>query len=193
VEQTPSFNLEISAVLKDFRRPEILSWLENISGLSALSGALLRVTHPELFEMGIRCYKIIKNSPNEFVKPEEIHDLIALLDHWCTPFHSYSTIVNRQSPAHRDSKSRVPWQDILFSVGRYSGAVMKFPGLGLSFKYETGTGLIFSRRLIQHEVTPHAGDRVCVAHYFRYRVQEKLCVEAAGWPVISYGVQCNLK
>ena len=160
----------------------MLTWLQEMITASALMGALLRVMHPELYFAGITGMRALVDQP-ELVK--EDRDVLRILQAWSSPFSAYSIISNRTTPPHRDNHSSPPWYDLLVPVGTYSGGEIKFPGLGLTLGYRPGTMVALCGKLIRHEVPEVIGNRVCLAHYMRERVLERLTTEPAGWMTLD--------
>lgn len=158
-------------------------WLQDMEESSALIGATLGLIHPELFKAGRNAILALKNAP-ELV--QEGQEMLNLLPFWSSPFSGYSVISNRCTPFHRDNQSRKQWYDLLVTVGEYQGAQLSLPGIGAMFAYDSGTLVGLSGRVLQHGVTKHTGSRLCLAHYMRDKVHERLCIPAPGWMKLDY-------
>jgi hypothetical protein len=160
-------------------------WLRRISESSALMGSLLWIIHPELYHAGMEGLKALAENP-DMVK--EGDDVFQILHWWSTPFSGYSIISNRTTPVHRDNSARPQWYDLLASFGTYGYGEMKLPGIGVTLKYPAGTLVALCGKLLQHEVLEVVGNRVCLAHYMRDNVHERLNIPAPGWMTLStYG------
>jgi hypothetical protein len=138
---------------------------------STLLSSILRVIHPDLFFMGLVTMKKMGSKAD----PPEVLRL------WYSLFNGVQIISNRETPVHRDHNSRWEWYDLLTSVGPYKNAILVFPGLGLTFQYDSGTVLGICGRLIRHGVSEAEGERICVAYFMRENVQKRLETRYAGW------------
>lgn len=170
--------LEASANLKKNTSPDCRRWLEEMSETSALFSAMLRIMHPDQYAAGREAVEELFTSPEKLADPE---DTISLLPLWSSVFNGVSIISNRESPPHRDSKTRFEWFDILTTNGNYSDGWLNLPGLQLKLAYNPGTVVAFSGKLLLHEVKAVEGDRVCLAYYMRDCIHKFLGVGPAGW------------
>ena len=107
----------------------------------------------------------------------------AVAGNWQSVYTGISIISNRRTPSHRDSKGRPEWYDTLVS---YSGPgarpLLSIKDLGLHLKYSSGTVVGLCGTILEHQVSSWGqGDRVCLAHFMRESVRERLGVAAAGW------------
>ena len=139
-----SNKLEVSA---EVCKANTAAWLEMQMRASALVGGILSVTHPELYVAGIESLKVLNDDPSLVHKGEA---LAAVLKVWSSSFTAVTTISNRDMPYHRDNGSAHPWFDILVGLGEYQNRRIEFPGLGMRLKYDPGTVLAFSGRVLQH-------------------------------------------
>jgi hypothetical protein len=146
-------------------------WLKAMAESSTLLSSILRVIHPELFFMGLEAMKKMGLEAD----PPEVLKL------WYSLFNGVQIISNRETPVHRDHNSRWEWYDLLTTVGPYKNAILVFPGLGLTFQYNSGTVLGICGRLIRHGVSEAEGERICVAYFMRENVQKRLETSFAGW------------
>ena len=151
------------------------AWLKCMEDSLILLGAILKVVHPELYHTSLA--GLLTLGGREPYEP--------VLQQWGTPFNALSIIVNRQAPLHRDTQTRNEWYDMLLSIGDYSSAELHLPGLGLDFTYPSGTMVIFSGSLLRHGVTVRDADRICIAHYMRDVVQDRLQTDIAGWATVA--------
>lgn len=143
---------------------------------SALMSAILRVMHPALYESGRATVKKLWQYP-------ELHPA---LEYWPSVFNAVTALSNRETPFHRDNYSRAQWYDLLTTIGPYQDAVMEFPGLGMKLRYNSGTVVGFSGKIVRHGVGDCKGDRVCLAYYMRDKVHERMGIEAAQWMKEAY-------
>jgi hypothetical protein len=138
---------------------------------SVLLSSVVRVIHPQLFQMGMEAMRRLGLRA----------DLSDVVELWYCIFNGASVISNRETPMHRDNFSRCQWYDLLTTVGPYQEAILELPGVGLRFKYASGTVVGLCGRILRHGVSDADGERICVAHYMRENVQRRLNTEMAGW------------
>ena len=85
------------------------------------------------------------------------------------------------SVVHRDNSSRPECFDMLLTLGNYDDGEIVFPNLGVWLRYNPGTLVALSGKLIQHGVEEVDGDRVCLAFYMKDNVHERLNVPPTAW------------
>jgi hypothetical protein len=160
------------------KNPDIggLKWLEVAAESLALMTATLAITHPMLYHCGRETISRLRDET----------DLGAVLCRWPTVFNGIAVISNRETPGHRDNNSRAEWYDILMTIGPYEDAVLELSGVGLRFRYNSGTMMQFGGRLLRHGVSRTEGERVCLAFYMRDNVHERMGVQAAPWMTHYY-------
>ena len=170
--QDPRYELNMSASLK----PEQIKkgsrdWLSSISESSLVLSSIIRVIHPELFEMGMHAMRTMQCRG----------DLMEVLNLWYSIFNGVQVISNRETPIHRDNSTKSEWYDLLATVGPYSGAVFELPGLGIRLAYNSGTVIGLCGRLLRHGVSIANGERICLAYFMRQNVQRRLGSAMATW------------
>lgn len=159
------------------KKSRTLEWLKRQIRTSAIIGGILNIIHPELYSIGIACLKAIRESPRAIGKGER---LPAVLEVWSSPFTAITAMSNRDTPYHRDNGGAHPWFDILLTVGDYANSRLELPGLGMRFKYDPGTMVALTGRVLQHgAICP--GDRACIAYHMRDNVVHKLGIPGASW------------
>ena len=154
------------------------TWLEDMLESSALLGALLRVLHPEQYMAGMTALQAMADCPEVVRESEQIMRILRL---WSSPYSSYSIVSNRMSVVHRDNSSRPECFDMLLTLGNYDDGEIVFPNLGVRLRYNPGTLVALSGKLIQHGVEEVDGDRVCLAFYMKDNVHERLNVPPPAW------------
>lgn len=152
-------------------------WLEKQLRASALVGGILSIVHPDLYCVGIECLKALNKSPQSIYKGEHLN---AVLRTWSSPFTAITTISNRDTPYHRDNGSAHEWLDILVAVGEYENGRIEFPGLGMRLKYDPGTVIAFSGRVLRHGANC-PGDRACIVYHMKENVVEGLGIRKPSW------------
>ena len=144
---------------------------------SVLVGGILSIIHPELYLAGIESLKTLNDVPDSIRKGE---GLAAVLRIWSSPFTAITTISNCDTPYHRDNGSAHSWFDILVVVGEYENGRIEFPGLGMRLKYDPGTVVAFTGRVLRHGATC-PGDRACIVYHMKQNVVRELGVAEPSW------------
>jgi hypothetical protein len=137
----------------------------------------MSIVHPELYAVGIKCLKAINEGGHSIYKGEV---LAAVLKLWSSPFTAMTVISNRDTPYHRDNGSAHEWLDIMVALGEYENGRIEFPGLGMRFKYDPGTVVAFTGRVLRHGANC-PGDRACIVHHMKERVVEELGITKPSW------------
>lgn len=172
----PQSPLRPSATLKPSSKPAYCRrWLESNSESAALLSGLLRIIHPELFQM----------AREAMVKLADLEESDNLIKIWMSLFNGCQVMSNRETPVHRDNNSRSEWYDVLCSVGPYGSADLELTNAGLTFQYNTGVILAICGRILRHGVSKTDGDRICLAYYMRENVQRRLGSEPASWSYLQ--------
>jgi len=153
------------------------AWLKKQVRGSASIGGILSIVHPELFTAGVNSLKMMNETSDLICKG---HRLAAVLRIWSSPFTAITTISNRDTPFHRDNSASHPWFDILLALGVYENGRIEFPGLGMRFKYDPGTVVAFTGRVLQHGASC-PGDRACIAYHMKDNVIDKLGIKKPSW------------
>ena len=155
-------------------------WAVEMQESSALIGSILGVVHPELYAQGVEAMTVLSGKGARYVDNED--QLLRALKVWTSPFSALSVITNRSTPAHRDTKGRNEWLDLVVALGEDdSVGIMTFPGLGLSVGYDPGTIIAIAGKVIRHAAEFEGGERACIAYYMRNKVQERLGIPAGTW------------
>ena len=149
---------------------------------SALMGALLSIIHPEMFHTAMHAFSRLAANPEVSKEGTEV---LEVLSSWSSPFSGYSLISNRITPGHRDTSARPEVYDLLGTFGEYANGVLEFPGLGMTLDYPPGSLVALCGKIIQHAVPEVNGNRVCIAHYMRANVHERLQVPPVGWMTLD--------
>lgn len=170
-------HLEVSAGLM---KEQNLEWVQKQIVGSALVGGILSVIHPELYSAGIEGLTRLKSA-----LVYNGHRLPEILRVWSSPFTVLTVISNRETPFHRDNGGAHPWFDILVPLGIYEHGRIEFPGLGIRLKYDPGTVVGLTGRVVQHGVTC-PGDRACLAYHMKSTVIEELGIVSPSWVNLSH-------
>ena len=102
---------------------------------------------------------------------------------WQSVYTGIAIISNRITPAHRDSKGKPEWFDLLMNyAGHETQPKLLIHDLGLELNYSSGTVVGLCGTIFEHEVRAWGdGDRVCYAHFMREAVRKRLEAEDPGW------------
>ena len=91
-------------------------------------------------------------------------------------------IVNRLTPPHKDPGSALTHYDLLLSVGTHKSARIQLHDVQASLSYHPGTAVLLCGRIILHEVSSwEGGERICLAHYVRDMVHDRLGLDRPDW------------
>lgn len=141
-----------------------------------LANAITGVIHPALYEMG----------RDSLAKIRQVDYLEDMASTWDSVFTGIQIISNRETPAHRDSYSAAEWYDLLYTFGSYRNGHLELPGVGVKFRYDSGTMIALGGHLLQHRVARVDGERACIAFYMRENVHSWLQTPPASWMTSSY-------
>jgi hypothetical protein len=103
---------------------------------------------------------------------------------WQSVYTGIAIISNRVTPAHRDTKGKPEWFDLLvnYTGGDDSKPQLLIHDLGLELDYSSGTVVGLCGTIFEHEVKSWGeGDRVCYAHFMREAVRNSLGAADPGW------------
>lgn len=125
----------------------------------ALLAGMLGIMHPHLAEAANRLTDTLMES--------DVADAVRL---WSSPFSALSVISNRESVAHRDTKSMRSMYDLLVTCGPYHNAYFNFHDLNIVALYQPGSVVALTGRLLRHSVGLAKESRLCYAYYFREAV-----------------------
>jgi len=152
-------------------------WLDKQMQASALLGGILSIAHPDLYCVGIECLRALNANPYSIHKGEALGTVLRI---WSSPFTAITTISNRDTPYHRDNGSAHQWLDILVAVREYENGRIEFPGLGMRLKYDPGTVVAFTGRVLRHGANC-PGDRACIVYHMKESVVERLGIRKPSW------------
>jgi hypothetical protein len=108
-----------------------------------------------------------------------LHDNILL---WQSFFSGIEVISNRKTIKHRDKLSDVADYDFLVSAGRHTEAWLELEDVKVKLHYAPGTVVAVYGKVLNHAVPDwEGGERLCVAHFTRDNVHERLGVARPDW------------
>jgi len=136
----------------------------------------MAIISPELFDSGLKAIELIKQG-REMAKPHPHQQL------WPSIFSGSQVIVNWVTPPHRDSGGCPTHYDLLVSAGTHTQAKLSIPELGVHLSYRPGDVVAVCGKGFLHEVGDWSGgERVCMSHYMKDNVHERLEVQHPNWP-----------
>ncbi len=166
-------------------KPDIHPWLKNLQHTEECINTVLSVIAPDLFNRALEAIEEIKARPGyhfgEVAKTRQKVWPSALksVQLWPTVFSGLAVITNRKTPSHRDDSGHHPWYDVLYSGGRHRKANLKVVDFNATFNYKPGFLVALCGRTFRHQVMDYEGpDRICIAHYMRYDVMERMKLKA---------------
>ena len=161
-----------------FKQTNALDWLDHIAESNSVLSAILAVIHPTLHKSGRETFDWLRKCAE--IQPEDV------LRRWTSVFNGVAVIVNRTTPAHRDSNTRKQWYDLLVTLGRYRNCNLNLLGAGISLEYGPGTVVGLLGATLEHEVPRFEGERVCYAYFMRDNVHEWAGVSGYTWMATEY-------
>jgi hypothetical protein len=150
---------------------------------AATQAAALRIMHPDQYQEGMQTFMRL----GKLASMKRLPRMGEVLELWASVFTALTIISNRETPYHRDPLSRPQWFDILVSIGSHVNTYMRMPSLQLELKYDSGTMVAFSGRLVRHGVHQVKGDRIAWAWYMRDAVHHYAGVPRRGWATRTVG------
>ena len=165
-------------------------WMLTMDSAEYLCNAILALTHKALFNAGITAIANLRDNQN--FHNVQTHEHLPM---WGSAFSGIGVISNRVTLQHRDTGGCLPWYDLLVSAGTHVAANINIPEAGATFSYAPGTVFLVCGKLLSHSVTEWVGgERICVAHYMRNMVHERLGVHRPHWCMFAmYSRFCTKK
>lgn len=158
-------------------------FLRKIQHVELLCNAVTALVTPGMYDIGKEA--IIKTKLG--VEMDGLHDNVQL---WPSVFTALEVIVNRKTAAHRDKGGCHTHFDLLVSLGTHKKAMLHLRELKLSFLYLPGTMAAICGKVFLHEIVDgeggkgwDGGERICVAHYMKDKVHNRLGLPRPTWPM----------
>ena len=131
-------------------------------------------------------YQIASEAINLLTYGNVLHKWHENVDLWVSCFSGIQVIVNRVTPAHRDTGGCAQAYDLLVSAGTHTSANIHIHDVQANMTYSPGTVVLVCGRVLRHEVsTWHGGERICIAHYIHDNVHERLGLPRPDWVTID--------
>lgn len=109
---------------------------------------------------------------------------------WALAFNVLTVVANRELLLHRDKLSGGPdYLDQLLTIGSDDDTVLELPGIGVRFRYGSGTMALFSGHTHIHGVSRSTCERVCLASYARPSVHRRFNLHIPDAPTVASAKQ----
>jgi hypothetical protein len=146
--------------------PEGGEFLQAMRHNEQLINAVVALTAKEQFKIGFQAINAVKEL--------KLHQNTLL---WPSIFSGMGVIVDRETPEHRDSGGAISHFDFLLSAGNHCDAFLRVPDVASVFEYNPGTAVMLVGRALAHSVPrTWKGLRICLAHYMKDKVHDKVKV-----------------
>ena len=97
---------------------------------------------------------------------------------WPNVFSAIQAIVNCVTSPHQDPGAVPTMYDLLLSIGTQTSARIEMEDIRTTFNYTPGTAVLICGRVLLHAVpTWEDGERICLAHYMRDMIHDRLELE----------------
>jgi len=178
--QTLDSPLCISSDLQHFSGA---AWVRDVQNGEKLCNAITALIAPMQFDSGLEAIRLIQEGCQTQQKGW------SQVQQWPSVFNGSQLIVNRTTPAHRDGGGCPTYYDLLVSAGNHQRAILSLPELGIGLSYLPGDVVALSGKVLLHQVDGwsglSSGERVCITHYMKDRVHERLLVRRPAWPELK--------
>lgn len=154
-------------------------FLKSMAPLESILNGVTSVINQKLYQSGLEAMQtILTQNP-------------ALS--WGSVWSGFSLIVNRMTPYHRDSGASISMYDLLFSAGTHQDCYIEVAELEAQFLYLPGTLLAVCGKVLKHRVESWAGgERICVAHFMKDAVHNRLGIARPEWPLLDDYLSRNI-
>jgi hypothetical protein len=144
----------------------------------------MALVSPELYSIGHAAIKRLQSG-------QSLKNWNDIILSWNSVFSGMQVISNRITMPHRDRNAAKTAYDILVSAGTHQHAVLSIPDIHTTLSYKPGTVVAICGRVLLHEV-PDWGEseHICIAHFMRDAVHDRLGLPRAGW--VSSGLYIPL-
>lgn len=150
-------------------------FLDTAKDAFSIVSGVLYIIHPEQYQMG-------RSIQDQMIRRNRCASTVR---NWPSVMSALSVISNRETPYHRDNQSRMPWFDILTSVGPYTIAPLYLSPFRFRVNNTPGSICAFSGMAMRHAVRKCQLSRISFAWYMREYVRDGEFVHPAGWMVQS--------
>jgi hypothetical protein len=152
-------------------------WMAAIQPTETILNEITALTHRALYKAGFMAVtKIVQNDKLDKVETHKN------AEEWPSVYTGIGVIVNRLTTRHRDPGGCPEWYDLLTSCGTHTKAELAIPEVGATFSYSPGTVIEICGKVLSHKVAGwEGGERICMAHYMRNMVHDRLEIDKPIW------------
>lgn len=165
----------------NFQNSAVQSWVRQIQPVEILFNGITALINRPLYDAGSSVIAQLHTGlPLSWTVP--------VVQEWQSVFSAVGLIANRKTLPHKDPGGWPQAYDLLGSFGAHSDARLVVDDVGCAFDYNPGTMVGICGRVLQHSCTDWTGhDRVCLAHYVKQSIFDRLKVPTSSWvPFTDY-------
>ncbi len=161
---------------KHFKTDYSREFLNLTKSTEAICNAIITIISPDMFHGGFQSIQELKKPNGDLANSHPN------LDHWVSIFSGLELIVNQKTPFHRDPGVSPPTYDLLLSAGTYKGIYLDLPDIDTKVQYDPETAILVCGRILGHRIMEWTeGDRICMAHFVKDAVHDRLGIAQLTW------------
>jgi len=157
----------------DLRMQTAQEWLSSVYETELLIGAITSVTCPDMAKKGYAALDRIAARGLTSLPP---------YFRWPSPFTCIELLVNRSTGLHHDTGGSWTMHDVLASFGSGHDAVFHIHELGADICFPPGSLIMLLSKMFQHSADWTIGERICVAHFMKDQVHDRVGVASPRLP-----------
>jgi len=163
-------------VSTEYRTESAAKFINRIRHAEAILNCIGMLICPELFSAGAKAIRKLKNG-------EKLNVWYNNVKLWPSIFSGLEVISNRKTLIHRDRQSAPAMYDFLVSAGNHKETWFTLPDIKTKLLYDPGTVTAICGKVLRHAVKKWQKDtdRLCIAHFMRDRVHERLSIPRPDW------------
>jgi hypothetical protein len=162
-------------ISQELRKPEGAKFIKDIQDAEAVLNCVAMLICPQLHSISVSAIEKLKVGEGLF-KWDDV------ITNWPSVFSGIEVISNRITPPHRDTNAAPTMYDFLVSAGTHTEAWLDLQDVNAHLAYNPGTVVALCGKVLRHGVqTWIGGERICVAHFIRDAVQERLNLRCPDW------------
>jgi hypothetical protein len=151
------------------------SFLTTIQGVELLINSVVALIAPELYTLGTAAVSALQDGESIRAPHENVHL-------WSSVYSGIEVIANRITPEHRDPRAAAPVYDLLVSAGTHTSAHLSLEDIKTKLSYKPCTIVALCGKVLSHKVDDwEGGERLCIAHFIRDAVHNKLKLPRPTW------------
>jgi hypothetical protein len=106
---------------------------------------------------------------------------------WPSVASGLAIVVNRTTRMHKDVNGMNACYDLLMTAGEYDNCYLELEDLNMKLRYLPGSVVALCGRIFEHGVNDWTGgNRVCISHYFRKNVFNRMKTKIPGYVELSH-------